>query len=271
MKQLIVLITILLFTGNAFAEKISQDNIPAVVLNAFQLKYPNAEDVSWKLDAGKYYVHFRVKSKENKLVMDYKGTTLRHSQDLYISEVPMAVQETILTKLPYFDVHDADRYEIGDSVTYEVRFRMDGKNHFFWINEDGQLLKYRKELRDNEIPSIILSEISNTYGKLDIDRSKYVAEGDSVIYIIRGVINGSHHFFMFDDKAVILEHTQDLQNDEIPTSVMNTVTKDFNGFDIRDADLIEENGTKHYILRMKKSRKQVKVTFDASGKVLEVK
>ena len=49
MKRIIGLLIIVFFAGNIFAQNISQSNIPAVVLNSFQLKFPNAESI-W----GKY-------------------------------------------------------------------------------------------------------------------------------------------------------------------------------------------------------------------------
>ena len=271
MKRIVGLIVFVLFTGNAFAQNISQSDIPAVVLNAFQLKYPGADDVKWKLEKGKYQVDYRVNSKVHKLTMDHKGEVLKHSQDLYTSEIPKAVLETIRSKEAYFDLHDADRYEEENKITYEITFKMAGKDHYFWINEKGKLLKYRKELKDSEIPLPVLIHINNQYGLFDIDRSKYVEEGGKITYIIRGEISDSDHAFWIDPEATVLKHTQDLRDSEIPAPVLNAATAAYKGYDIRDADLTEEGGEAIYILRLRKSKEDVYVTFSPDGKILHVK
>ncbi len=63
-------------------------------------------------------------------------------------------------------------YEEGGNITYEINYKIDGKDHLFRINEKGELLKYRKELKDSEIPASIMNLINSIYGKMDIDGRK---------------------------------------------------------------------------------------------------
>ena len=271
MKQIIGLITILLLTSNTFAQNINQNNIPAVVLNSFQLKYPNAEDVSWKLEKGNYHIKYKLNGKFNELYLDYKGNVIKYHQDLWGSEVPESVLKTIKSKVKYFDLNDADLMIEGNEIYYEINFEIDGKDHDFWIDEKGKLLKYRKELKDSEIPLSIVSLINNKYGRLDIDQSKYVEENRKIIYIIRGEINDKDHVFTVDDKLSVLKHEQDLRDEEIPGPIKQTLKTSYKDYDIRDADLTEEGGKSCYKLRLKKSRENVYVIFSPDGKILEVK
>ena len=271
MKRIIGLLVFTLLLGSTFAQSISQSNVPAVVLNAFQLKFPNADDVKWKLEKGNYRVDYKVNNKPNKLTMDFKGNVLKHAQDLYISEIPKVVLETVRSREAYFDVNDADRIAEGDKVTYFIDFKIDGKNHHFRINERGKLLKYRKELKESEVPFQIFDAIKTKYGPFDFDRAKYVEEVGKPIYILRGEINDYDHVFTYDQKANLLRHNQDLRNSEIPVQVLNAVNTSYNGYEIQDADLLEERGKAVYILKMKKSREKVRITLNPSGKILEVK
>lgn len=271
MNRIIVIIVFLLFTKSTFAQNIDQSKVPAVVLNTFQLKFPIAEDVKWKKNKEDYQINFKVNNKENKLTLNYKGNVLEHSQDLYISEIPKVVLETIKTRVPYFDVQDADKREKGSKTTYEIKFKIDEKYRYFWINEKGELLKYRQELKDSEIPSSISSLIANNYGKIDIDYSKYVEERGEIIYIVKGEIKDADHNFRFDDKGNIIKHIHDIKHSEIPAPIMKTIASEFKDYDIRDADFIEEKGVNYYYLRMSKSKTQVYVTFNSEGKILNVK
>lgn len=268
MNRIFVLLLFPFLTANIFAQDIQQKNVPAVVLNAFQLKFPNATDVDWRLEKGIYRIKFEVNNKDNELYLDDRGKVLKHHQDLYGSEVPGSVLKTINSKVALFDLNDADLMEEGGKTVYEINFEISGKDHDFWIDEKGRLLKYRKELKDNEVPSEITSLIKNKYGKLDIDRAEYNEEKSKIIYYLKGEIKDKDHEFTFDDKTNLLLHKQDLRDNEIPVRALSNVKTKYNGFEIRDADLREEDGKTTYILELKRSRERVRIILDSMGKTL---
>jgi uncharacterized membrane protein YkoI len=270
MKRIIGLIVFSLFLGNAFAQDISQKNVPAVVLNAFKIKFPNATDIDWRLEKGNYRIKFEVNNKDNELFLDDRGNILKHHQDLYGSEVPENVRKTIKSKVALFDLDDADLFEEGGKTVYEINFEISGKDHDFWIDEKGKIIKYRKELKDNEIPTNIVTEIKNKYGILDIDRAEYNEENGKIIYYQKGEINDKDHEFIFDNKTNLLLHKQDLRDSEIPTPVINSIKTNYREYEIRDADLREENGKITYDLRLRKSKENIHVIFNPKGEILKV-
>ena len=253
---------------SAAAQNISQENIPAVVLNSFQLKFPNAEDIRWKLKDGDYEVRCKVNDKLNVVTLNYKGQILKYHQDLYLSEIPTAVLKTIRSKEPFFDVGDADKIEEGGKIVYEIDFKIDGKRRFFWIDDKGRLIKFRKELNDEKIPVAIMNFIKEKFGPLDdIDRAKFVIENGKKYYIVAG----DAAVFLFDDKVNLLEYHKDIQESKVPSPIMNTIHESYKGYDIRDADITIKKGVVTYTLRMRKSGKDVNVTFNPEGRILFVK
>jgi hypothetical protein len=271
MKQTIGLIILVILAGNIVAQDISQKNVPAVVLNAFQIKFPNATDVEWKLEKGNYRIKFEVNNKDNELYLDDRGNLLKHHQDLYGSEVPESVLKTIKSKVAFFDLNDADRFTEGKEIVYEINFEISGKDHDFWIDEKGRLLKYKKELKDDEVPAEIITSIKNKYGALDIDRAEYNEEDGKIIFYLDGEIKDKDHEFIFDDKTNLLLHKQDLRDSEIPQPVSNALKTNYSGFEIRDADLREEGKNITYDISLRKSKEKIRVLFNAKGETQQVK
>jgi len=271
MNRLIGTLAFIILFGISFSQNIDQSNVPAVILNSFQLKLPNAEDIEWELEDGNYQVECKVNNKLNKLILDNKGKILFCLQDLYISEIPKIILETIRTKVAYFDINDADKIEENGEVIYEIDFKIDGKTHLFRIDEKGAIVKYRKELKNSEIPASIFSIINSKFGDIDIKRAKYVEDRGNAIYILRGEINNVDYAFRFDNKPTLIIYSKDLKNSEIPAPVINTITTAYSGFEIRDADLINKKGDITYLLVLRKSKEKVKVTFNPKGKILEIK
>jgi len=60
MKRIIGLIALPLISMFSYSQEIQQKNVPAVALNAFQLKFPNATDIKWKLEKGNYRIDFEL-------------------------------------------------------------------------------------------------------------------------------------------------------------------------------------------------------------------
>lgn len=269
MIRIIGSLVLTLFGVNTFAQDISQRNVPAVVLNAFQLKFSNATDINWEIEQGNYQVSFDVNNKDNELVINDKGNILKQQQDLYVSEIPQIVLETIKSKVAFFDVSDAARMEEGGKISYKVNFEINGKDHEFRIDEKGKLLKYTKELKDSEVPAQISTLIKTKYGLLDLDDAWFTDESGKTTYLLKGEINDMDHVFMLDDKATFLKHEQDLRNSEIPVPVMNAAKASYNGFEIRDVKLTEEGGKVNYNLEMRKSKEKVNVILNPEGKILE--
>lgn len=271
MKRIAGFLMFTVLCTNIFAQSIKQNNVPAEVLHAFQLKIPDANDVKWKVEKGTCFVTCKVNGKNNKLTLDDRGKIIRHSQDLYTSEIPSNVLATIQSKVGYYDLDDASRYEEGNNITYEINFKNDGKNQLFLISDEGRLLKFRKELKDSEVPVSHLDLIQTEYGTLEPDRAKYLEESGKSIHIIRGEIDDYEHMFTIDHKSNIIEHHQDLRHSEIPVPILNTVKDQYSGYEIRDADLKEAGRKAEYKIKMKKSRKTVYVILNKKGKILEVK
>ncbi len=61
-----------------------------------------------------------------------------------------------------------------------------------------------------------------------------------------------------------------MRKSEIPAKVMTAISSLYSGYEIRDADKIEEGGKIYFDLELKKSKEKVNVKFNPEGKVLEV-
>lgn len=269
MKKLIFLIITLLCTEYLSAQELEQRNVPAVVLNAFQLKFPGAGNIEWRLEKGNFRVKFEVNDKDNELTINDKGVITRHLQDLYVSEIPDVVMGTIKKKLAQFDIGDADLIEEDGRISYILKIEIDDKDHEFRISERGTLMSYSKELKIAEIPQPAADLIRNNFGIIDIDNADYNEENGKGTYIIEGEINDMDHTFEFDEKSGLTKHVQNLKTGEIPPEVLNSVRTLYNGFELRKASRTQAAKETEYLIELRRSRETVLVSFDANGKVIQ--
>jgi len=184
MKKIIVLFLLVLCQLFTYAQEIQQKNVPAVVLNVFQLKFPNATDTRWKLETGNYHVRFKLNNKANELVINDKGSIIKYQRDLYLSEIPPVILEAIKSKVSLFDVSDADRIEENGKTVFIVSSEINGKDHEFTIDEKGSVLKHRQELRKSEIPVPVLNSVMTAYNGFEIHDAVRTEESGKVLYNI---------------------------------------------------------------------------------------
>jgi uncharacterized membrane protein YkoI len=248
------------------AQKVNQNNVPAIILNAFKLEFGNATDVDWRLEKGNYRVDFEINDRDNRLIIDNRGKIVKHQQDLWVSEIPLAVLETIRKKVPLFDLEDADKITENGKSTYEINFEIDNKDHDFWINERGNLLKYKKELKRSEIPEPIWSHIK-VFGKLDVEHAERTEENGKVVFWVDGDINHMEHDFYFTEKPKLIKHEQELRKNEIPAVILTTIKTKYPAYEIRDVELREEGSAAFYIIQLRKSKERITLTFNRKGEL----
>jgi uncharacterized membrane protein YkoI len=250
-----------------YAQDIHQSNVPAAILNAFKLNFVNAEDVDWELEKGAYYVRFEINHKDHKAWLDDKGKIIKHEQELWESEIPPFILATIRSKCKYFDLEDAELKEENGKIIYNISFSIDSKDHDFEINGDGKLIRYEQELNRNEIPVEILTAMKNQFPSIDIDDAERIEDPGSIVFFVNAEVSDKNHKFWYDDKANMLKHKQDLRNSEIPVSVIRAISSLYPGFEVRDADKIEEGRILIYEIELRKSDERIQVIFNQRGEV----
>jgi uncharacterized membrane protein YkoI len=268
MKKSFCLIIALIAPLLLSAQELEQRNVPAVVLNTFQLGFTNASDIEWRLEKGYFHVRFEVNEKDNELIINDKGVVIKHLQDLYISEIPANVLGTIKKKVAQFDIGDADLIEENGRKVYSISMEIDDKDYEFRITERGTLLRFFKELKISEIPQAAADLIRTGYGKIEIDNADYVEENSKISYVIEGEINDLDHLFEFDEKSSLTKHVQELKTIEVPAEVLNSVRTLYSGFELRKARRTQEDNKSTYMIEMRRGKETVYVTFDPTGKVV---
>lgn len=109
------------------AQTTVQTNVPSVVMNSFQQKFPNATNVDWELKNNVYNVEFDANNNEHEVWIDSKGTIFSHKEELRTNQVPANIREAVKRDFPEYRIEDADKYETDGKVTYKMEL---GKGAF---------------------------------------------------------------------------------------------------------------------------------------------
>ncbi|GAC1464053.1 MAG: hypothetical protein NVSMB9_02290 [Isosphaeraceae bacterium] len=131
-------------TGTVAAEKISVDQLPKPVQDAFKAKYPNAKiNAAIKVEAeGK--TAYEIESTSGGLgidaVLNAEGKFLECEEEIKVDSLPAAVLKAVKDKHPGEKIEKAEEVTMGEKVFYEVVVKTaDGKVVEVAVEKDGTI------------------------------------------------------------------------------------------------------------------------------------
>ncbi len=120
MKTWMLIIVGLGIASLSAAQDLNQDQVPSVVLNAFQTKYPKATDVEWELKGELYEVEFDIDRKDYDVWIDKSGTIKKQKEDFPKAQLPPAVAEKLKSEFKDYQIDDVDRIEENGKVYFLI-------------------------------------------------------------------------------------------------------------------------------------------------------
>ncbi|MBW8683590.1 PepSY-like domain-containing protein [Chitinophaga rhizophila] len=147
MEKRTILLSVLTFFifGTAFAQKIPSKDVPSVVLNNFQTKFRNAEDVEWKHKNNYYEVEFEINHRDYEIKYNPKGGVISYEEELDVNTVPSNIQSAIKTKYPNSTVREAEKKE-KNGLTYKVGIKdAAGEKWDIVLDQAGKIISEKRD------------------------------------------------------------------------------------------------------------------------------
>lgn len=134
-------------------------NLPEVIENAFNDKFPNAIWVEWERKAGYYVAEFRQDGMDVEAWYDNQGSWRMTESDFgrNLTLLPQAVQTTFQSSgYSQWTVDDIDKYECPDKTFYLIEVKKAGqRDRKLFYSQDGLLLKdVEDKENDDVLPTI---------------------------------------------------------------------------------------------------------------------
>lgn len=107
-------------TSTAFGQDMEQSQVPSLIVNNFQLKYPKASDVEWERAGEAYKVEFETGANrlDHDIWYDKTGKIIRHKEELLQGDLPEAILSTINKDFPGYHMDDVHRVTESGSTKY---------------------------------------------------------------------------------------------------------------------------------------------------------
>lgn len=113
------------------------NDVPSVVLNAFNTEFSDAKKVDWEQVGNNYEVDFEIKNVDHEAYLDSEGNLLRYKKDMQYNELPENVKSAIETDFKDRRIDEVEMLNVTNEIYYQIEFDdmpMDEKVIF---NESG--------------------------------------------------------------------------------------------------------------------------------------
>ncbi|SHJ47753.1 PepSY-like domain-containing protein [Pseudozobellia thermophila] len=140
-KQILYIAALGLFTFSN-AQDLYPNQVPSVILNEFNSRFPNASDVEWEMKGALYNVEFETGwDRDHEVWYDPEGKIVRQKDEITAKELPEAVSQTIKTKFKGYRIDDVERISDKGETVYKVEVNSLLKDDWdLVLNDKGELL-----------------------------------------------------------------------------------------------------------------------------------
>ncbi|WP_210486261.1 PepSY-like domain-containing protein [Rufibacter aurantiacus] len=108
------------FTFWSCNQHITPTQMPSLVQNALQVKFPAAKDVEWEKEGNLYEAEFTMGTTEHAALVNPAGQVVAHKQDIVASELPAPVLAAVQRDFKAYLLDDLEKVEQNGKVLYQV-------------------------------------------------------------------------------------------------------------------------------------------------------
>jgi len=141
-KMILSACILALSTIGAFAQDIPQSQVPAVVVNSFQQKFPKAKGVDWELKAGLYEAEFETGlfGTDHEVWVQSNGKIVRHKEELAKNDLPKAVIAKVKKDFPGYRIEDVKKITEEQKITYAFEVKNRTEEWKLVVDTQGNIL-----------------------------------------------------------------------------------------------------------------------------------
>lgn len=148
MKNLLTIIVLLFAITTSSCQQVSKKKdknvgVPAVVIMAFQKKYPKESVPKFETDAHGYWEgHFKKKGEKYRADFNADGRWRETENSIKISELPAPILEKINTSYALYTIAEVEHVmSASKGEFYDVEFKQKGKNKDIEFRKDGTVIE----------------------------------------------------------------------------------------------------------------------------------
>ncbi|MEH6307143.1 PepSY-like domain-containing protein [Olivibacter sp. CPCC 100613] len=136
---------------------------------------------------------------------------------------------------------------------------------FFALLINAHLL-FGQDIQASQVPSVVINNFHKSFSNAsDVE---WKLQGDLFKVEFETGFLSTDHDAWYDKGGKLIEHKEEISKNDLPSAVRTTIKKDYNNYRVDDVKKVTKGKQVVYTLELKSVREELKVAFDANGKLL---
>lgn len=275
MKTKVLLFVFLLITGVVMTScnQKKQYRPDAKIVNAFNMKYPKANQVEWEQKQGYYVAEFHDNGIECEAWFDNNGKWSMTESNIRYNALPQAIRDNFEKSMySNWKKDDVDKIErMGMNPVYIIEIEKEGQDTDLYYSENGMLVKTVNDVdKENRfgylpVPADIKDMIKQKYPDamiidMEIEKGKYE---------IDILDNGKFKEVIFNGSTWEATYWP-VTKAEVPSAVMEAYRKsNYGKYAIDEIHFFETPVTTYYHFELEQGNTKAYLSIDPNGNIIK--
>ena len=142
----VVTVLFLFYTSQLFAQYISEDKVPPLIVSAFKRTFSNASELQWGQDGLIFNSSFKIDDKWNFVKYSSEGTILLHDATIDYDRLPILIKSAVSKQFAGYQPHSVIKIDsIISPIFYEVVMEKNKEYYFLKYSSVGELVVKEKK------------------------------------------------------------------------------------------------------------------------------
>ena len=267
------------------------------VKNALKTRYPSADHISWEMKNGYIVADFKAPAPQNpsgkdveySAWFDRNGTWYMTETDIPFALLPDAIKATFQqSEYARWIIDDVDMIEREKLETvYVIEVENQNQEIDLYYSADGVLIKSIADTDDenSHLPTTQLSAAMKTFieekyagariVEVDVENDKsdwdYGFTEVDIIHFDSDINRNTSKEVLFDKNGEWYSTSWDVRKNELPVAVTTTISNQYAGYQIDDAEYFEmAAGTAYYLIELEgNNTPDINIKIAADGTILK--
>ena len=125
---------------------------------------------------------------------------------------------------------------------------------------------FAQRIHKSNVPSIIVNSFNQQFPRAydvewKMEENVYKVEFETGLF-------RTDHAVWYDNLANMIKHKAEISKRDLPDSVLNMLSVDYNGYKVSDMKMIFQDGVSTYTMELKRFDEEWKVNVTSNGKLL---
>ena len=275
----------------------------AVIKAAFDKKFPNATDIEWRVSKGIYSIDFEINGVDYEAWYDSKASLLMYKHDIFNNELSPAVASAVASDYPGYIIDEVEKVYKGNINGFYIELDKNKEDIHVFYNEDGSFISktlweddsvkpgnsadtptpdlsgtavsdddadalvaayysgYDTDILSTNVPSAIAANFRALFPTArDID---WDVSND--VYKVDFEINNVDYDAWYRQDGTLLMYKFDISRSTLPTAVKNSISTQFSGYVIEDAEKVLKPNSVGYFVELESRNIEEDAYFSEDG------